>query len=342
MSASTELGRMDASVDVNQEPRRDVQMWSETRWNGCWNPELGVGLYIHVGRYRRDLDLWWAQTVAYLPDGKLAVDRSFGRSDDSRRVQTGSLDLRAERGGWSSSFDGVAELTSTAALTQAPRGASAPSVPMRWEVRAAAASPVWDIYGDMSEKQIFAGDTHIEQSFTTTGTLTVDGQDYRLDGIGFKDHSSGVRDWNESYGSHAFVVAVMPGWSMHSMVLRSREGAERPPMGALFSGGEQHPIMRSELSPNGDLLSGPADAVLTVQRQSGEPFDLRLELLHQLPIMITDAGDNINGIGWGVESPSMVVMEGIAKVKAPDGTVGHAFFERGSRRESLARPGGEG
>jgi hypothetical protein len=47
------------------------------------------------------------------------------------------------------------------------------------------------------------------------------------------------------------------------------------------------------------------------------------------------------GIDWETGSPAMVVMEGIAKVTAPDGTVGHAFFERGSRRESLTRPGTE-
>jgi hypothetical protein len=70
-------------------------------------------------------------------------------------------------------------------------------------------------------------------------------------------------------------------------------------------------------------------------------LELRLELLHALPIMINDAGDNINGIDWETESPAMVVMEGIAKVTAPDGTAGHAFFERGSRRESLTRPGAE-
>jgi hypothetical protein len=70
------------ALDLNAEPRRDVPQWSETRWNGCWNPDAGVGLYMHMGRFRKDLDMWWAQTVAYLPEGRLAVDRSWGRAPD--------------------------------------------------------------------------------------------------------------------------------------------------------------------------------------------------------------------------------------------------------------------
>src|ERR1035441_6148416 len=88
------------AMDLNVEPNHETEAWSETRWNGCWNPEQGVGLYTHMGRFRKDLEIWWAQTVAYLPDGRLAVDRSWGRTPDARSVR------------------------------------SAPSVPVRWAPRA--------------------------------------------------------------------------------------------------------------------------------------------------------------------------------------------------------------
>jgi hypothetical protein len=28
--------------------RRDIPLWNETRWNGCWNPDDGVGLCHHA------------------------------------------------------------------------------------------------------------------------------------------------------------------------------------------------------------------------------------------------------------------------------------------------------
>ena len=43
----------------NRTPRRGVAAWSETKWFGCWNADDGVGLFVHAGRYRDNLDLWW-------------------------------------------------------------------------------------------------------------------------------------------------------------------------------------------------------------------------------------------------------------------------------------------
>src|SRR5436190_1559117 len=69
------------TIDRNVEPQHGVPLWSETRWNGCWNGDDGVGIYLHAGRYRHDLDIWWAQVVAYLPDGIGFKDHSSGPRD---------------------------------------------------------------------------------------------------------------------------------------------------------------------------------------------------------------------------------------------------------------------
>jgi hypothetical protein len=324
-------------VDLNVEPRRDVPQWSETRWNGCWNPDEGVGLYIHMGRFRQDLDMWWAQTVAYLPEGRLAVDRSWGRTPEHDRVRTGNLELRLTEAGWTSSFDGVGELTSIEALARAPRGSSAPSVPMRWEVSAEPVSPVWDMYGGVEETQLFAGDMHVQQGFRTSGTITVGEDEYRLDGVGFKDHSSGVRKW-DGFGSHHFTLAVMPGWTLHEIVLMTPDGQARPPLGALFRGEQQLKIERSEMPPLDDPTGAPRELELIVKAGDGEELTLRAELVHGLPMSITEANDNINGVDWEAEGDPIVLIEGIARLTQPDGTVGYAFLERSARRSALRRP----
>jgi hypothetical protein len=290
-----------------------------------------------MGRFRQDLEVWWAQTVAYLPDGVLVVDRSWGRSLDRRGVRTGPFELHITDAGWRSSFDGVGELTTVRALARAPRGSSAPSTPVRWEVSAEASSPVWDLYGGAGDKQDFAGDAHIQQGFRTEGTLVAGGREYRLDGVGFKDHSSGVRKW-DGYRSHHFTLAVMPGWTLHEVVMLSQDGDPRPPMGALFRGGEQLALERSELPPLQDAEGGPGAAELVVKPAGEDELALQLELLHGLPMTVTEDNDNVNGVDWEAAGDPIVLVEGIGRVTAPDGTVGHGMFERGVRRSMLRRP----
>jgi len=46
-----------------------------------------------------------AQTVAYLPDGRLAVDRSMGCAVDDGRLKTGVFELELSEDGWSSRYE---------------------------------------------------------------------------------------------------------------------------------------------------------------------------------------------------------------------------------------------
>jgi hypothetical protein len=326
-------------MDLNVTPNREVPKWGETRFIGCWNPDEGVGIYAHIGRFRKDLDMWWMQTVAYLPGGKLAVDRQWGRNPDPAVVGSGNFELRQHEDGWSSRNDGVGELTSSEALSTGVRGASAPSVPVRWDVKASFAAPIWDMYGGATERHDFAGDAHAQGSYRTTGSMTVDGQDHRLDGVGWRDHSSGIRTW-DGYGAHHFLLAVMPDWSLHTVMLWGEQGEPKGPLGAFFRDGEQYGIERSEVEPMRDAFGGPDDCRMIVKPAGHDTMTLRVEIVHQCPIIINEHGDNLNGIDWDGESATIVLGEAAARVTAEDGTVGYAFFERGIRRSELERPAG--
>jgi hypothetical protein len=324
-------------VDLNVLPNRDTPMWSETRWNGCWNPDERVGLYTHMGRFRKDLDLWWAQTVAYLPHGELVVDRSWGRSTERERVKTGTFELAQREFGWTSSFDGVGQLSTTAELAAGVRGASSPSVVMRWEVEAEPAAPAWDMYGSEVEKQDFAGDTHIQQGFHTKGRLIVDGREYRLDGVGFKDHSSGVRTW-DGFGYHSFTLAVMPDCVFHQVLITSTGGDPMPAMGMVTRGGEQSPLAAATFDSLEDVTGGPQVSELTIEAKDGFTSAMQVELLAALPITITEENDNINGIDWDAPGDPMVLIEGIGRFTDANGNVGYGMHERSRRRSSLQRP----
>ena len=328
-----------AVLDLNLEPNRTIPRWSETRWNGCWSPEDGVGLYLHMGRFRHDLDIWWAQTVAYLPGGELVVDRSWCTgSEDRSKLTSAVYTLHNTETGWSSSYRGAPQLTTVAACERAPQGAGAPSVAVSWEVSAEPAAPVWDLYaGVADERHAPVGDTHIQQGFVTTGELTVGEKTYRLDGFGFKDHSSGTREW-DGYGSHNFLQAVAPGWTLHAIMLYGPAGEPRGPMATLFRGGEAIRVTRFELEPLSELGQPLRDYPVTLELETGEVLDWTATLLHEVPVTITDNGDNINGIDWDAALPSTVLQEGIARVTTADGDVAYSMFERGRGRQELVRP----
>jgi hypothetical protein len=329
-------------MDRNVEAKPDVPMWSETRWNGCWNAAEGVGLYLHMGRLRKDVDLWWAQTVAYLPGERLVVDRCWGRNPNELGVTLGGFDLTCTEDGWTSAFDGGGQVTSYEALLRAPRGDAAPCSPMSWSVTATAVSPVFDPYSGQGGTLDFAGDAHVQQAFSTAGWLKVDGREYALDGIGFKDHSSGVRDW-ASWKAHRFMLAVMPGFTLHAAGLDAAgdDPDRRTAFGAFYRDGEQLGISRFEMPLLTDRFGLPALVDVVVELSNGERLEIAsAELVHALPMTITEENENLNGIDWQSDGNPIVLMEGIGRLTLADGTVGYMYIESSARRDDVAHPEG--
>ena len=321
--------------DLNvRQPPADVALWSETRFHGCWSPESEVGVYLHAGRFRRDLDLWWCQVVAYLPNGELCVDRIWGRNAASAGVRLGGLDLTIAENGWTSALDGVGQLTTTSELARSPRGCSAPSRTLRWGLTARPSAPTWDMYGGVGSEALAHGDTHVQRGWHVAGTLTVDGRDYPIDGVGFSDHSSGPRDMSV-WSGHRFALIVTEDWTAHVGVVDDLDEVPQKAWGAFFRGGEQHAITAFSLDPLGDAVGGPVQSKLSFEVSNGERFDFAAELIHALPMTITDENDNINGVDWEIEGDPLVLIEGKARLTAADGAVAYCFFERSRHRAAL-------
>jgi hypothetical protein len=324
-------------VDSNVEPRPDVALWNETRWNGCWNAEEGTGLYLHAGRYRPDLDMWWAQVVAYLPDDELCVVRCFGRNEADDGVRIGGLDLAMTEDGWTATFDGVGELTNIAALAQGARGASAPLRSFRFSVTATGCAPVWDMHEGADQSLDFAGDAHVQQAYTTAGALTVGDTTYGLGGIGFKDHSSGVRDFSGWFG-HRFFLVVADDWACHAVVLYSPEGTPRPALGAYFAGGHRRRVTGFDLPLLADSAGGPVTGEAVIELDGGERLTFASELVHALPTLMTIDNEYVNGVDWDMPGDPIVLIEGKGRLVAPDGSTAYCFHERSALRSAVARP----
>jgi hypothetical protein len=317
---------------------RDVSGYSETAFLTSWNPDAGVGLFIHVGRCQQDLDMWWAQTMAFLPDGRVATDRSYGRAPaDNAHVQTGNLRLEmlGEFGVWRSRFDGAAEIVTPAELTERPRGAGV-SRPMSWEFSTTAAGPIWDMYAAMGRDFTldWAKGGHAQQVLNIAGRLTVDGVEYPLDGTAANDHSFGPRDMG-AVGHHHFLIGGYPGGVIHGFSAFSTDGQPLVETGSHVTGAGEHNAVKIVDIPGLerlDQIDGHFEA--TMLEADGTKVSIHIELLNALSFTVTDDGDNINGVLW--DGPDLLaILENRVKIILPDGTVGFAHLERSARRSQL-------
>src|SRR5271155_2204156 len=172
------------SADGLNAPRPDIPHWGETMYFHAWNPEGGVGVWIHAGRCPERLDLWWAQTIAMLPGDRLVMDRSWGSAGNGQRsFSTGNFTATCIEplARWQLSYDGAGEVTTTADAAARPIG-TRECRPFAFDVDLDAAAPLWDMDAALGIGDLGWAHVHHEQALFSQGTLIADGESYDLAG----------------------------------------------------------------------------------------------------------------------------------------------------------------
>lgn len=332
--------RVEPTLDLLHRIRSDVPGWSETAYVHIWNPDARVGVFVHFGRCARDLALWWAQVVALLPDGRLIVDRSFGRSDDARGPATGTVALRCLEPGrrWSLRMDGAGEATTTADTASSLVGAG-PAVPLALEVELTALAPVWDLHAAAGVTDLGWAAVHHHQGFRSTGCMRAEGRTWPLDGVAQRDHSSGPRDVS-GLGGLTFLLAVFPetGRVVNALRTADRDGTPGNALtGSLDATGVE--IGTGLDAPGLDDLATLAPRTGTVSRTgpSGAVEHLQLEVLHGYVLTMLDPNENLIGAALDAPDDPLLVTQATVRLVDGDGAIGYGVFERDVRRSLLTR-----
>lgn len=335
---------VDPAADLLHAPPPDAPTWSETMYFHVWNPDEGVGIFVHAGRWPGDRELWWAQTIALLPDGELLVDRSWGRAADDRGPATGNLRVECVEPlrRWRLRFDGAGEPTTVDRMARAPVGAGRARA-FRFDVELDAAAPVWDMHRAFGIDGLSWAAHHHTQGHRATGALDVEGAPgWRLDGVAHRDHSSGPRDLSDFGGLHFFVF-VFPDAAgdrvVNGLVNWKRDGvadhriwtaqeAGRVEIGtAVRVTGLEDPATHRPHELTIALGGGDGDATV----------EYRAERLHGYTLSVLDPNENLNGVDHDDEDP-LVLTQSTVRVVAPDGRVGFGVVERDYRRSMLPSP----
>ena len=333
----------------SKEPDRDDFFWGETHFWSAWNEDDGVGLFIHAGTTPEDPDLWWAQVYAYLPDGMAVVDRSWGRAEDRGGPTTGNFRARSSKlGHFKLTFDGAGEYVSSEEQAKRLVGAG-PALPFQFEVDLEPAMPVWSLYEATGMPKHKLGGAHHEQVHTSKGWLKVAGEqggEYSLDGVSFRDHSHGHRDFTRLGGDHLYGVYFPESErAVQVLMLWNADGGMELRAASIYENGELELLgevewtgipMDADRPRSLEKLTGePHEFDVILHRREGEKVTMKAEVQHTIVMSNTSPNTNLNGAAVDAGDDALLLAECQVKMTWPDGEVGYGHLERGYRRNLL-------
>jgi hypothetical protein len=319
--------------------QRDVPYWSETMFFQIWSPDEGVGVFLHIGRWPGDLDLWWAQVIAMLPDGELLVDRSWGRASDSRGPATGNLRVECAEPlkKWRVTFDGAGEPTTLARMALGPVGAGRATA-LKFSVEMEAAAPVWDMHGALGFDNLSWAAFHHTQGLRSSGSMSSEGRSWDLTGVAYRDHSSGPRHFADFGGLHFFVI-VFPesGRVANGLVNWRRHGEIDLRVVTIQKDGRCEIGSDVKITGLADLATHAPHRV-TISIGGEDPHEYTADRLHGYTLSLLEPNLNINGAAHGEEDDPLFVTQGAFRVTAEDGEIGWGVIERDYRASMLPAP----
>lgn len=325
------------TADHFGDPQHDVPRWNETTFFEAWSPASGVGVFLHMGRHPTDLDLWWCQAITYLPDGKLTSDVNWGRNGDAgARTGNVTLDVVEPLQRLKLRYEGAGEVSDSDQMVRSLSGGGV-RLPVRWDLEAQAIGPIWNLQPSAGVPMPdFARSSHSQQTFRVTGTITVDGVDHRVAGIGCNDHSRGSRDLTHFAGDQ-WVVGIMPGYTFHVINVWKQDQTPVLTVGAWFDDRGYRSVTARRHAVH--TISNEPKAFDLVIDDRGTERVFALEVLHGCTISVTQQHDNLNGVGWDLPGDTVVLNESPVRITADTGDVGYGHLERSLRLDQAARPG---
>lgn len=209
-------------------PVLDIPNWSENFCLSSFDPKSGIGLWLHLGRWRHDLTLWRETIVVMLPDGTVTAHRGFGNALTCAAGPGGSnFGVRVIEPGKRLDYlfsAGVRRVPN--AELQTGLLADGPRERLAFKLSFSSTLPIWDLH-KVGDQQDFLGKGHIEQLGRVSGTIEIGARKFQYNGMGNRDHSMGARD-SSTVGSHQWIQGLFDngsGFLLYDAVIRGQAAA---------------------------------------------------------------------------------------------------------------------
>jgi hypothetical protein len=310
---TTEYAR---ALETAHHPPVGVPLWSENFAWTMFDRDTSIGALLHLGRSAEGNPGWRSTVIVYLPDSRLVVTQSTSPGPEGR-LGTEALDLDCldPLQHWRLSFAGMCQATSRAELSRirSPRGET---VTVEIDLTFTALTPIWDVGAMMS-----LGETHYEQHGRYSGTIQVGGEIWPIDTSGYRDHSTGVRDF-AGLGGHVWTHAFFPsGRAFCAFRALTSDGRTGLNEAVIFIGGEHTNAIPTALPESVDL-DDPAER-LRINLKDQTPITAKI--LHAAALSLDEPNDL--SLGFDAAAGGKVMVDSPATFEW-DGEIGLGWVER--------------
>jgi hypothetical protein len=202
---------------LKQKP--DVPMYAENYMVSSYDPSADIGMWLHLGTWPEDFELWEDFFVINLPDDMLWFT-SWHRTAVADRPAGSALRFECIEPWrrWRYSYDGIVHRSPRSAMLDG-RLRNGGMERLTFDLDAECVTPIWDAHasatsahgsGSMKE-QVWASE-HYQQLFRLTGTMRIHGVgDVPIDTTGVRDHSRGQRGGGmDKWGGHTLIHVLFP------------------------------------------------------------------------------------------------------------------------------------
>ena len=179
---------------------KDTPNWSESFGHWGYFPEQKLGLFVHNQRHVDNPSLWREIIVIQRGDGSVMVAKSYGTGQRGGSPGANGLAVTCIKPfeEWVIEFDGAARIVSSESLWREQlRDGVHEAVKM--SLRLSAFAPVWAM--DKNANAESWGRAHYEQGVRIKGRIESRDGVVDIDGLGWRDHSYGTRDFADGFNA---------------------------------------------------------------------------------------------------------------------------------------------
>lgn len=311
----------------------DVPNWSENFASAGFDPAADIGLFCHIGRWRRDLSLWREIVTIALPDGSVIAHRGIGNARATARGPGGTnlhIEVVEPERAFRLTFHGSARRVPEATLLDGLL-AEGPHFQLQFDLAFEAVAPVWDLTR-VGHTTDFVGAGHVEQFGRLRGAIAFAGERFTIDALVNRDHSRGPRVLDSNLRHH-WLQGFLDDGSMFQLYEAEVVGVDGPAYsevnvvegGAAFAG-RVHIKDKLPFTDNRTLLTDPVE--LRIEYADKVMDVTAYEFPHTLHLQSTSPNDLYIGVRQIDDVQNTFFIEQSVRYRLADGRRGHGHMER--------------
>jgi hypothetical protein len=181
-------------------PRYDIPMWSENLLFSGTDTGTGMFFYHHLGLVAGAPDVWRGDFAVCLPDGRQYLSVTFGNAEAANVISDGTLHMECLEPlkSWRIVFDGACFATD--ANTNKHNFLAVDQIPVKFkfDIRWEGCVPMHEAKNNGALASGF--DVRYEQAGRYWGWMQIGEERIPLNGVGYRDHSVGPRDYSKFTG----------------------------------------------------------------------------------------------------------------------------------------------